>query len=78
MYNAHTPHQILILIRKLIKLSVKGSMLRSTEWEGSIYSHVFEHNQLLLAAHLLLQALGFPVGTEAASVHHRQFCAEEV
>jgi hypothetical protein len=78
MCNAHTPHQILILIKKLIKLTVKGSMLRSTEWEGSIYSHVFEHNQLLLAAHLLLQALRCPVGTEAALVHYHQIYAEEV
>ena len=56
----------------------KGSKLHSTRWEGSIYNHVFEHNQLLLAVHLLLQDLGCLVGMEVASFYHRQFCAEEV
>lgn len=87
IYTAHTHHIRCLFWSESLsswvqnqkdRYTIKASMVRSTGWEGSIYSHVFEHNQLLLAAHLLLQDLGCQVGTEAASVLHRQFCAEEV
>lgn len=50
----------------------------STRWEGSIYSHVFVHNQLSLAAYLLLQDPYCLVCMEVALAHRCQFCAEEV